>query len=54
MKSIVAKGENGKPMKWVNEIEIVDEKYLYGNVFLKDDIYKFNKETGETITKWDM
>ena len=39
---------------YFNEIEMVDNQYIYANNFLSDEIYKFRKDDGTLIKVWNV
>ena len=47
LKREVTVTDQGKPIKWLNELEFVDGK-LYGNIWQSPFIVKLDPETGVT------
>jgi glutamine cyclotransferase len=39
---------------YFNEIEMVENQYIYANNFLTDEIYKFRKDDGTLIKIWNV
>ena len=39
---------------YFNEIEMVENEYIYANNFLTDEIYKFRKDNGTLIKIWNV
>jgi len=39
---------------YFNELEMVDEEYIYANSFLSDDIYKFRVDNGTLVKIWNL
>ena len=46
--------EGGSGNVAFNEIEMVDNIYIYANNFLTSDIYKFSKVNGSLIAVWNL
>jgi glutamine cyclotransferase len=38
----------------INELELVDNKYIYANIWQKNTILKIDKTTGSILKSYDM
>lgn len=50
---IEVKGLNGKHVRYINELEVVDQ-FIYANVLPLNIIIRFDKETGQVDKVWDF
>ena len=44
----------GSRSVYFNEIEMVEDEYIYANNFLTDEIFKFRKDNGTLIKVWNV
>jgi len=52
--SIYVKDSSGRGVTYLNELEMVDDKYIYANQFTTNNVYKIDKATGKVVNSYSL